>query len=131
MRAALEPDVFSANDLMARIREGMRVVDAAGEDVGKVEYFEMGNPEAATAAGNEPQPSSGLLEAAAESITPGEAEPDVPEPLRTRLVRTGFIKIDGPGLLEADRYVSSERIRDVSAERVHLAVRKSDLPKET
>ena len=123
--------MFSAKDLMARIREGMPVVDAAGEDVGKVEYFEMGNPEAATAAGNEPQPSSGLLEAAAETITPGEAEPDLPEPLRTRLRRTGFLKIDGPGLFERDRYVSSERIRDVSNDQVHLAVRKADLPKET
>ena len=115
---------------MSRIHEGMRVVDAAGEEVGKVEYFEMGNPEAATTAGQEMH-STGLVDVAAAAIVPGEDEPDVPEPLRTRLRRTGFIKIDGPGLFERDRYVSSERIRDVSNDQVHLAVRKEDLPKET
>ena len=122
--------MLSANDFMSRIREGMRVVDAAGEEVGKVEYFEMGNPEAATTAGQEMR-STGLVDVAAEAIVPGEDEPDVPEPLRTRLRRTGFLKIDGPGLFERDRYVSSERIRDVTNDQVHLAVRKEDLPKET
>ena len=122
--------MFSANELMSRIREGMRVVDAAGEDVGSVEYVEMGDPEAATTAGQEAR-STGLVDVAADAIVPGEGEPEVPEPLRTRLLRTGFIKIDGPGLLERDRYVSSERIRDVSEERVQLSVRKADLPKET
>ena len=121
--------MFSANELMSRIHEGMRVVDAAGEDVGKVEYFEMGNPEAATTTGQ--QMPTGLVDVAAEAIVPGEDEPDVPEPLRTRLRRTGFIKIDGPGLFERDRYVSSERVRDVSNDQVQLAVRKADLPKET
>jgi hypothetical protein len=130
MAPALEPDVFSANDLMSRVREGMRVVDAAGEDVGKVEYVEMGDPEAATTEGQEMH-STGMLEVAAEAIVPGEGEPDVPEPLRTRLLRTGFIKIDGPGLFERDRYVSSERIREVTQDQVHLSVRKGDLPKET
>jgi hypothetical protein len=122
----------SMNDeqgVMARIREGMHVVDAAGEDIGTVEYFEMGNPEAPTAAGNEPR-SSHLVAAVAEAITPGEGEPDVPEPLRSRLRRTGFIKIDGPGLLERDRYVSSEKVREVTQDRVRLAVRKAQLASE-
>jgi hypothetical protein len=122
--------VFSANDLMSRVKEGMRVIDAAGEEVGTVEYVEMGNPEAATTAGQEVH-TSGLVELAAEAIVPGEAEPDVPEPLRTRLIRTGFIKIDGPGLLAHDRYVSSERLRDVTTDQIHLTVRKADLPKES
>ena len=115
--------------VMARVREGMHVLDAAGEDVGTVEYFEMGNPEAATTAGNEPRGSS-VVAAAAEAITPGEGEPDVPEPLRSRLRRTGFIKIDGPGLLESDRYVSSEKVREVTEDRVRLAVPKAQLASE-
>jgi hypothetical protein len=115
--------------VMARVREGMRVLDAAGQDVGKVEYFEMGDPEAATTAGND-LPASPLVSAAAEAIVPGEGEPDVPEPLRTRLRRTGFIKIDGPGLLARDRYVSSEQVREVSEDRVRLTVRKDELAKE-
>ena len=130
MPAALASCVFSANDLMARVREGMRVVDAAGEDVGKVEYLEMGNPEAATTAGQEMH-STGVVGVAAEAIVPGEGEPDVPEPLRTRLRRTGFIKIDGPGLFERDRYVSSEQIREVANDQVQLGVRKADLAKES
>jgi hypothetical protein len=114
--------------IMGNIREGMRVVDAGGDEVGRVDYLQMGDSEAATASG-QAAPST-LVGALAESITPGEGEPDVPEPLRTRLRRTGFIKIDAPGLLEADRYVSAEKLQSVDQDHVRLAVRKADLAKE-
>lgn len=35
-------------DAMAQAREGMRVVDAAGEEIGTVENLKMGDPEATT-----------------------------------------------------------------------------------
>lgn len=117
------------NDVISQIRKGMHVVDAAGEEVGTVEYVQMGDPEATTTAGNEPRPVN-LVGALAETVLPGEAEPDVPEPLRTRLVRSGFIKIDAPGLLQPDRYVSSERIRDVAEDRVQLTVSRAGLVSE-
>jgi hypothetical protein len=120
----------AAGGAFGRLHEGMHVVDATGEDIGTVDYFEMGNPEAVTTAGNELRTPGGLIGSAANAIAPGESEPDVPEPLRSRLRRGGFIKIDGPGLLASDRYVSTENVSEVTQDRVRLNVRKDQLPKE-
>jgi len=115
--------------MLERVQEGMRVVDASGEDVGKVQYVQMGDPEAATTAGND-RPRTDLLGAVGEAILPDEAEPDVPEPVRSNLRRTGYLKIDGHGLIDTDRYVPSDRVGDVSGDVVRLTVRKDQLAKE-
>ena len=54
----------------------------------------------------------------------------MPEPLRSRLVRSGYLKLDGPRLLDADRYVPGDYVRDVSDDRVQLSVRRDELVKE-
>jgi hypothetical protein len=110
------------------VQRGMHVVDANGEDVGKVDMIRMGDPSAATTEGNTamtPRP----LDLVAEAIG-GEQEPDVPEPLRSRLVRSGYLKLDSAGLLAADRYVPAEYVRGVDADRVRLSVRRDELIKE-
>jgi len=113
---------------IARVQEGMRVVDATGEDIGKVAYVKMGDPDAVTTQGNE-RTTTGLTERFAEVVAP-DGEPDMPEPLRTNLLRTGFIKIKGHGLFSKDHYVSSERVRDVSGDDVRLDVAKDSLEKD-
>jgi hypothetical protein len=87
----------------------------------------MGDPQAATTAGNEDRPP-GPIERVAEAMG-GEREPEVPEPLRSRLVRSGYVKIDSPDLLDHDRYVPSEYVREVADDCVRLSVRKDDLAK--
>ena len=82
---------------MSRVQEGMRVVDAAGEDLGKVEYLQMGDPEAVTTEGNEHRPDD-LVGQVMERALPDESEPDVPDPLRAELQRTGYLKIGGHGI---------------------------------
>jgi hypothetical protein len=106
----------------------MHVVDAAGTDVGRVDLIRMGDSESVTTQGNE-DVRSGPLDLLANALG-NEAEPDVPQPLRGRLIRSGFLKLDGAGLLDTDRYVSAEYVRDVSDDKVHLSVRKNDLAKE-
>jgi hypothetical protein len=59
-----------------------------------------------------------------------EREPDVPGPLRARLPRSGYIKVDGGFLIETDRYVPADRIASVSDDTVHLKVSKDQLIKE-
>jgi len=110
------------------VQPGMHVVDAAGEDVGKVDMVRMGDPEAETTAGNNDMRSQ-PLDLVARAIG-SEAEPDVPEPLRSRLVRTGYLKLDGAHLLDSDRYVSMDKVRDVAEDRVRLSVRRDELIKE-
>ena len=113
---------------MSRVREGMHVVDASGQDVGKVDIVRMGDPEAATTEGNEDMPNR-PFDVLAEALG-GEKEPDVPEPLRSRLVRSGYLKLDGPKLFDADRYVPGDYVRDVSGDRVQLSVGKEALAHE-
>jgi hypothetical protein len=111
-----------------QIQHGMHVVDATGKDVGTVDLIRMGDPEAETTAGNNERRSMPLDLIA--TAMGGEEEPDVPEPLRSRLVRSGYLKIDGKDLLDTDRYVSAEHVRDVADDRVRLKVRREDLIKE-
>jgi hypothetical protein len=125
MTGALEP--IGSNPLDA-VREGMHVVDAAGQDVGRVELVRMGDPEAATTAGNEER-ATGPFARVAEAFG-GHGEPDVPEPLRSRLVRSGFLKVSGGHLLAHDRYVPAERVGGVANDRVQLTVRREDLVNE-
>jgi len=125
----MQNDSIMGGATIERVQEGMRVVDATGEDIGKVEYVQMGDPAAVTAQGNQ-RTVTGLAAGVLEGDLPDAAEPDVPNPLRASLRRTGFVKIDGKGLLDKDRYVSSERVREVSGDVVHLDVRKSELAAE-
>jgi hypothetical protein len=114
---------------MEYVREGMTVVDSTGEKIGTVEDFAMGDPGAATEAGNRPD-DGGLLGDVARVF--GDAgEPDVPGPARARLLRTGYIKVDSPGfLIETDRYVPADQIDSVSGDTVRLRVTKDMLVKE-
>ena len=119
----------SETRLIERITEGMTVVDVAGEKVGKVEYVQLGDPEAITTAGNEPRGGDpGLLGALGRAIGGGEGEPDVPEPARSQLLRTGFIKVDGAGLTDTDRYVRPDLIANVAEDTATVTVRKEQLP---
>jgi hypothetical protein len=113
--------------LIDLVRRGMRVVDADGAPVGPVEYVQLGDPAAVTTAGAEmPVPATWAL---AEAAMDRYAEPDVPEPLRSRLLREGFVKIDGPGpdLLDTDLYVRADAIASVAGDTVTLTLRKEQL----
>ena len=113
------------------VREGMTVMDSTGEKVGKVEGLKMGDPGAATEAGNELQ-DTGFLGNVAEAVFGDEREPDVPGPARARLLRSGYIKVDSPSfLIETDRYVPADMIASVSGDTVHLRVPKDQLIKES
>jgi hypothetical protein len=111
------------------VREGMTVVDSTGEKVGKVEGLKMGDPGAVTEQGNELQ-DTGFLGNIAEVFSGDEREPDVAGPARARLLRSGYIKVDGGFLIETDRYVPADRIASVSGDTVRLSVPKDQLLKE-
>jgi hypothetical protein len=112
---------------ITNVREGMTVRDVTGQELGTVEYVKMGNPDAATAGGNTYQ-SNDLIEAAMAAFGTGS---EVPEPERRQLLRYGFIRIDGPSLSDTDRFVRSDKIKEVSGETVTLAVSKDQLVSET
>jgi len=119
---------------LERVREGMTVLDADGRPLGTVTRLQMGDPQAATTAGNEPTASGvpGVVVAPASGAT-GESGAfgsfggsdteglgDVPAVLRRNLRRAGFIQVDGPGLEGANRFVPGDRVAEVSGDSVRL-----------
>jgi hypothetical protein len=98
-----------------KVREGMRVIDADGKDVGKVTFVKLGDPEAITTQGQDT----------------GLNEPQLPRPFAERLLRVGFVKVDRKGLFASDAYVAPNEIERVDGETVHLSVRQDMLLKET
>jgi hypothetical protein len=116
---------------LAQVREGMRVVDAAGNDVGPVELISMGDPGAATTEGNEFRTQGeSLLGGIVRAISADIPEPQLPDPLRSRFLIQGFMKIDGGGLTDTDWYASSDMVAGVSGDTVRLSVLKDQLPEE-
>jgi hypothetical protein len=93
-----------------KVVEGMRVVDADGDEVGKVEFVKMGDPEAVTIEGQD----LGAL-------------PKLPRELAERLLRTGYLRVDRKGFLAKDAYVSATDIDRVVGDTVHLDVDKDML----
>ena len=66
---------------------------------------------------------SSLLEDLAQIFTPDT----MPEPVRARLLRHRFIRIDTTGLFAADRCAMPEQITSVSGDRVTLGVTYEEL----
>jgi hypothetical protein len=115
--------------ILEQVHQGMNVVDAAGDDLGKVDYVKMGDPKAVTV-DSIPPGEGGLMEDVAEAFG-AEDEPKVGPTIRARLLRFGYFKIDGKGWIDTDRYVPSDKIADVSGDTVRLSVTKDGLPQES
>lgn len=113
---------------IAQVVNGMTVVDSAGTEIGTVELVKMGDPESVTAAGQRTGEGEGIVHALADSIF--GPEPNVPGELAARLLRTGYVKVDGKGLLDRDRYVASDQIAAVDSGTVRLTVTKDELGQE-
>jgi hypothetical protein len=114
--------------LIEQVREGMIVIDADGVLVGPVQYLQMGDPEAATTEGQgDSNPAGGV--ALGDTLGDEINEPDAPEPLRSRLLRCGFLKIDGPGpeWYDTDLYVRADAITEVAGDIVRVSVRRREM----
>jgi hypothetical protein len=128
------PEQPHQGSILTQIYEGMTVYDRTDQKIGTVERVHFGavSQEADTHGGGPataPSPGareSSLIEDFAQAIFPAD---EVPEPLRQRLLRHGFLRIDSTGLFAADRYVTPDQIADVSEDRVTLRVTRDELVK--
>ena len=107
-----------------QVRIGMRVVDRNGDEIGRVEDVKMGDPEAVTPRGQSLNQGDGLLGALAQGLGGG---PDLPQQLSQRLLRTGFVQVDGKGWFSGDLYASPDDIAEVAGDDVQLAVTRDQL----
>lgn len=113
---------------IAQVQEGMRVIDSAGQEIGNVSLVRMGNPEVVTLEG-EASGNQGILAGVANAFAFWD-EPDLPPTLQARLMRYGFINIDGEDLFSKDRYVRAAKIAGVSTATVRLNVPKERVAEE-
>ena len=121
----------TAHDLLARVHEGMDVVDVDGHRLGSVADVFMGDVADTPLAGGEPQRGSDM-------VTPGEGSivndvarlfsDNIPATLRNRLQHNGFVRVDG-GLLGRNRFALREQVATVDGKRVLLNVRAEELIK--
>ncbi len=138
----------SSTETLTNVREGMKVVDSTGDEIGKVRSLKSGDTSSATVddggdmaegVGVIPIPggigtggSSGIgagagIAGVVGTTADGGREPNVPEPAYSRLTRVGFIRIDAKGLFASDRYAGADQIDRVDGDTVYLAVAKDDL----
>jgi hypothetical protein len=119
------------NYLLSKIQNGMKVYDLAQHEIGTVEYVQFGDedplrPGVETASANpaQTQPNGSWL---VEGLTDLFSPDDLPETLKDRLLRYGFVRVDAPGLFNADRYIFPNQIQSVDGNRVTLNVTRSEL----
>jgi uncharacterized membrane protein len=111
---------------LERVRNGMDVVDAAGETIGKVGYVKTGDPEAATVDAADVGLKSGDAMVLAMG---GHREPDVPDVLAGRLMQSGYIRIDDKRRLRSDHhyYAPADEIAGVVDDAVRLSKNRDEL----
>ena len=120
---------------LTQIYEGMPVYDRTGYKIGTVEGVYLGavseeasqrggGPATASSPGSD---ESSLIEDFAKSIVPQDR---LPETLRERLLRQGFIRIHSSGFFTADRYAMPEQIESVSGDHVVLHATRDELLKQ-
>lgn len=114
---------------IVHVREGMRVVDRRGEGVGTVEAVRMGDSEAVTPRGQDVGARSGLIDGIRAAFAGND--PPVPPEIADRLLRIGYLKIDGKGILDRDFYVLADQVAGVSGDVVRLSVDRRELVRKS
>ena len=117
--------------LPANLHDGMIVVDRDMNLIGKVDTFRQSD-EDPTQPGPETVTGSPIVEQDRNSLTAILADvfrPDdeLPQEMQEKLLRDGFIRVDGEGLFAADRYVFPEQIERVDGDRIVLKVSRDSL----
>jgi hypothetical protein len=103
---------------------GMRVIDATGAELGKVDDIKMGDPAAVTTQGEE-YDDGNLLDDIGRAVFGGTA---LPEQIRNNLLRVGYLRVDGRSLFDTDYFVAADQIARVEGDTVHLTLAKDALP---
>lgn len=112
---------------VAEVTTGMRVVDADGEQVGTVDIVRLGDPNAVTVQAPATDAGGTLAEMVSSAAV---EEPDVPADAAARLLRRGYVKVDGDRPLDGAFYVEADQIADVGQDVVRLNVAIADLTPE-
>jgi hypothetical protein len=129
VESAFERD--TGNYILTTVKEGMEVYDRQGNMIGHVTDLYMGtsNPQSnergvgsATAQGRETRDNSLI-----DDIARAFGDNKIPEVLQARLLRSGFIEINGGALLSRTAYILPNQIDQVAGNRIDLRVGRDEL----
>ncbi|HEX6967919.1 MAG TPA: hypothetical protein VF174_03740 [Micromonosporaceae bacterium] len=121
----MEPDLPDIPPLITQVTEGMRVIDADGAEVGVVDLVRLSDPDAVTV--QAPVDGSAVSDLAGSTEVD---EPNVPPDAAARLLRNGYLKVDGEEPFDLAVYVQADQIDDVQDNLVQLNVGMEDLISE-
>jgi hypothetical protein len=117
--------------LPEQVRIGMKVYDSEGHHIGKIDDLKF--PENVTAPEVEVAEVDGVIDDRDETIIDAVAEAfgreEIPEPLRSQLLRDGYVHLDASGLFAADRYILPEQISGLTDDGIKLNVTQDALIK--
>lgn len=112
---------------LALIWTGMPVFDVTGRLAGSVRYVKPATP-AAGPVTNERSADEDLDTAFARALS--ETESGIAPELAEQLIRRGFLKVRGPGLMDHDRYVLADQITLIDDDAVRLSASVDELTVE-
>jgi hypothetical protein len=124
-------DNSMSDTILNQVREGMPVCDNAGNEIGTVRRVFLGAvSEETNDRGGGPATAS-VPELRDETLVDyfarAFADEPLPDVLRDRLLRHGFIHIDSSGLFASDRFAMPDQIDSVSEDCVRLRLTKDEL----
>jgi hypothetical protein len=109
-----------------QVREGMKVLDAGGDEAGTVEEVVLGQADTVDVEPIASGPGA-VLGFFARSV--GGRQPDVPEEQAERLRKVGYIKVDSAHLLGGSFYAPADSIADVAGDQVTLTFSSKEMEK--
>jgi hypothetical protein len=120
--------------ILEEIQEGMSVYDANNEALGTVDYVYLGEVSPQAAEQGEAQGTVTPFHDPADEfvgmVQRGFGKDNLPRELQERLLLTGFIHVNVPGLLTHNRYVLPDQISQVTDKSVVLRATREELVKE-
>ena len=128
--AEKEKNKKSGKNILESIREGMRVYDREGRELGKVDRVHTGpgRPEpGSTEAGGEAGVDETLFARWVEEML--DPMDNVRRELQEELYLHGFMRMLTEGLEGEERYILPDQIRAVIGDKVHLHVSEEELKK--
>jgi hypothetical protein len=126
---AIDPNL---NELLSRIREGMSVVDSSGDELGKVAFVKMADPNEPDDVAGTDETRGGLFDFFGRDDN-GDGLLDIldtgdePETIENRRRRRGFVRVDTSGFFSRDTLIDPGYIASVDGDTVRLSVAKDVL----
>lgn len=118
----MDNNALNHNSLLKQIHEGMTVIDSDNNTIGEVKFVQFGDDNAQTTVTEAATPSGTVTdENMMDSLLKNmfAVREDIPEEVRRRFMRYGYIRIDR-SIFKADRYAVADQIASVSDESVYL-----------